>query len=89
MDENLKSLLVLFLSTCVIYIYRIYRDILVITDSFQSNASVLILYGCKIAQIMGICYSLYLRVNLVARNPDEETTTLRGSLNVGLSRDSL
>ena len=64
MINNLRSLLVLFISICQIYIYRIFRDLMVIFDNYGATEKQEVFYICKTVQVLGICISLYWRMHI-------------------------
>jgi|LauGreDrversion4_2_1035121.scaffolds.fasta_scaffold516546_2 hypothetical protein len=76
MNKNLNSLLILFVSICIIYVFRIYRDIKVILDKIDANDRQSAFFICKIVLVMGICFSLYMRVGNSAVYTNDRTNSL-------------
>ena len=58
--DSLRSLLLLFLSICQIYLFRICRDFFIVTENFAALETVRpIFYLCKTVMVLGICVSIY------------------------------
>lgn len=63
MNDNLRSLLILFLSICQIYVFRITRDFLTIFGNYEALEYVRpIFHLCKTIMIFGICFSISKRL---------------------------
>jgi hypothetical protein len=65
MRKNLRSLLLLFLSICQIYIFRIFRDSLLFMKSYELFYKIKpYFFISKTVMILGICISVYQRLKL-------------------------
>ena len=71
MRGNLKSLMILFISICQIYVFRITRDFMILLQ-FYDQLYILrpLFHVCKILMILGICISVYQRLRLSSQYID-------------------
>ncbi|TNV79236.1 hypothetical protein FGO68_gene462 [Halteria grandinella] len=64
MRQSLRSLLILFLSICQIYVFRIFRDFCLLLKLEFVEKVQPVFYICKTIMIFGLCYSIYKRLQL-------------------------